>query len=366
MSKDTLIHIVSKSTCSFTHRGKDEKQIQIDYQPEYRVWFEYTESEDLRERMSVLCVYRAVNIKSKFAEELRSIASGEYEQQGVPFTVDVEKKRKQRSEFPSGLSSGAEDRLGQLTSEMKEVAERFVSKLRWRLDLGGRGRVFQAAPKIFWSEDAKTWMTLPSKMFVDFEVRRDFLVDSLSDVLLSDLKLNDLAEPIAHRLFREAWSKRHGDHEAALMQGVVALEVGVKNCIVALLPTAEYLILEMPSPPVAKLLQDFLPTLAEKTKVEAPSLSPSIIESITNMIHQRNLLVHKGKTTVDLSRVIEYLEIIHDLLYFLDFISGNNWALALTSRDFKVWLRNELPHMDFADPLAYPGSTGEPSDAPEP
>lgn len=365
MPDKTQIHIVSKFTCSFSHRQTGSERVQIDYGPQHRLWLEHPESTDSRDHKSVLCVYRVVNIKTKFVEELRSIARGEYKVQGVPFTVDLEKKTKQRLEFPSGLSPGAEDRLGQLTSEMTDVAERFVCKLRWRFGLGGRGRAFPTAPDEFWSEDAKNWITLPTKMFGYPEGHRNLLVGCLSEEIVTELKADDLTEPIAHSLFRDAWSKRHGDHEAALMQAIVALEVGVKNCVVRLLPDAKYLVLEMPSPPVVKLLRDFLPALAETTGAKAPNLPPKIVKAVTNMVHQRNLLVHKGELTVDGYKVAEYLEIVHDLLYFLDFVSGSEWALALTSREFKVWLREELPNANLTDPLTEHESKVEPSDAPE-
>lgn len=365
MSDRTEIHIVSKFTCSFSHRQTESKPLLIVSQPGHRVWFEYSESTDARERKSVLCVYRVVSIKSGFVDELRAIARGGFEQNGVPFTVDLEKKTKQRFEFPSGLSPGAEDRFGQIKTDIKDFAERLVSTLRWRFDLAGPGKAFPTAANVLWSENAKTWVTLPSKMFASPEVRRDIIVDCLTEDILSELRAEHLAEPIAHSLFRDAWFKRHSDHKAALAQGVSALEVGVKNCIVSLLPDAEYLVLEMPSPPVVNLLRDFLPTLIGKTSTNAPNLSANLIKLVSNMVYQRNLVVHKGELTVDGGKVSEYLELIHDLLYFLDFVSGNQWALALTSREFKNWIRQELPNANLGDPLTAHESKGEPSDARE-
>lgn len=49
-------------------------------------------------------------------------------------------------------------------------------------------------------------------------------------------------------------------------------------------------------------------------------------------------------------------------LYLLDFVSGNEWALKLTSKEFKAWLNQELPGTDIADPLAV-ASNAEGSDA---
>ncbi|MCX7424914.1 MAG: hypothetical protein NTW96_04710 [Planctomycetia bacterium] len=244
----------------------------------------------------------------------------------------------------------------------RTYADKIVKNLRWRFDLGSPGKAFPTAPDFLWSEDGKSWTTVPRTMYGHPEVRRDIIATALGTEVISDILSDERSEPIAHGLFRDAWAQRHRDIKAALTQGVSALEVAVKHCIVQLVPDAEYLILEMPSPPVVTLLRDYLPRLLASRHSAVPAISPSYLKLVSNMVHQRNLLIHKGELTVDGEKVTEYLELIHDLLYFLDFVSGNEWALKLTSKEFKAWLNQELPGIDLADPLAI-ASNADSSDA---
>lgn len=361
MHQNSEIYFLGLYVCHFTHRQKQNRRLGIEESDDKKVWIDYTEKTD-GEQLSRLCVQRKVSIKSKCMEALRASIRGELERgEGVEFSVEMEKRRAQRWRFPSGLPSGCDDRLLQLKQEMKRVAERVITNLRWRLDLHGPGKPFSTSD-FLWSEDAISWNQVPTEIHAFPGVRRDIMVDQLDKSIVTTALSEERLEPLAHSLLRDAWSQLRRDFKSALIQGVTALEVGVKHAVVKLLPDAEYLMLEMPSPPVANLLSEFIPQLIRTFRPILPELDADTIKLVRNMVHQRNLLVHKGELTVDEVKTCEYLEIIHDLLYYLDYLSGGDWALSLTSREFKEWIRKFSADVELIDPLSHAYSKeGRPS-----
>lgn len=351
MAEKSTVHFMGRYTCHFVHRQDRDQPLVVKASDKQRVWFEYSKDQDPKQRKSCLCVYHVTTINTSFFEELRKAGQGELAVEGVEFTFDVAKQRGQRLTFPSGLTKGCEDRLSQISSEIQLCADNVITNFRWRLDLAGPGKAF-ANRDFLWSVDGNSWLEVPHIMFMNPYVRRDIVVEKLSKEVVAIALQPQRNEPIAHSLFRDAWNHRWQDNKSALTQGVSALEVGVKHCIIKLVPEVEYLILKMPTPPVVNLLRDFLPGLVAKKSIAVPALDVPTLKSVQNMVHQRNLLVHKGELTVNVDKVTEYLEIIHDILYYLDFVAGNVWALGLTSVDFKNWLTSEMSGLDLMDPLA--------------
>jgi hypothetical protein len=61
-------------------------------------------------------------------------------------------------------------------------------------------------------------------------------------------------EPLGRQLFREAWSQVGTNPRSALVIGVTAAEVGLKRLIATLVPGTDWLMEEIPTPPVGKIL----------------------------------------------------------------------------------------------------------------
>ena len=70
-----------------------------------------------------------------------------------------------------------------------------------------------------------------------------------------------LSEPLTHSLFREAYAQRVTNRRSSLVLAVAAAEVAVKRCATILAPRAAWLLEELPSPPIAQMITDFLPSL---------------------------------------------------------------------------------------------------------
>jgi len=151
-------------------------------------------------------------------------------------------------------------------------------------------------------------------------------------------------EPLGHELFLEAWELRSNNPRSALIIGMSAAEVGLKQCIGKLVPDAGWLANNVPTPPLDKLLSNYLPMLPAKLKIEGRVLKPSkmIRSAIRKGIEARNASVHIGTEPPKLPELKELLLAIRDLLYLLDFYCGFEWALDQIRDEVRQEMVNEF------------------------
>ena len=91
------------------------------------------------------------------------------------------------------------------------------------------------------------------------------ITEILSQVRLSDKLRNDVAqmvaeggtEPLCHELYREAWEERQKNPRNAVVFGIAAAEVSFKQCVSALAPDTRWLLENVPSPPLTKMLSEY-------------------------------------------------------------------------------------------------------------
>ena len=138
-----------------------------------------------------------------------------------------------------------------------------------------------------------------------------------------------VTEPLGHELYREAWHQQHENPRSALILGIAAAEVGFKYYVGALVPEAQWLVENVPSPPLGKMLRKYLPTLPAKLTVQgkAPLLPSAIVKDIEEGVELRNKVAHVGTVALTYERLEEILLAIKDLLWILDYYSGFQWAL---------------------------------------
>ena len=133
-------------------------------------------------------------------------------------------------------------------------------------------------------------------------------------------------EPLGRQLFREAWSQRLANPRSALVIGVAAAEVGLKALIGTLIPAASWLAEEIQTPPLRKMLRDFLPSLpirAKRSDGATISLPRELIRQVDKAAEHRNKVVHRGAPPPGRQELINMLEAISDLLWMCDVYSGS-------------------------------------------
>jgi hypothetical protein len=133
-------------------------------------------------------------------------------------------------------------------------------------------------------------------------------------------------EPIGHELLREAWGLRHDSPRSALVIGVAAAEVGMKQLVAALVPGARSLVEDLPAPPLARMAKHTLPELPIRASVPPDRRCPKAIHQLLDAaVRDRNATVHRG---LEPSRYVHTTLVgIREFLYLLDLYRGHEWAV---------------------------------------
>jgi len=235
---------------------------------------------------------------------------------------------------------------GRISSFLRE----FLRIVRWRNGVYGHHRLIRCAEgELEWSQDGVTWKPARRSIIasVGLELRAVRFKSPLFDQI-SELLLAEDYEPIGHELLREAWNLRHDSPRSALMLGVSALEVGIKAFVSKLVPSSEWLCFEMPAPPVVKMIEEYLPKLPVKLKInDKVFIPPKIIEVLRKAVTKRNRVAHKGTAIHNDESLADILMNIQMTLYFLDYYAGHSWAI------------NNMRDSDINDLIISPATKGD-------
>lgn len=218
--------------------------------------------------------------------------------------------------------------ISQINKELSDACRLIINAVRWRTNtLGPHGPI--STRGLYWSRDNVFWHPAPSSFLT-----RLFISSSsvrISEKAREDINkiiLSKTQEPVHHELFREAWSQRIGNARSSLITGLSALEVAVKSTIGTLIPDTAWLVENIPSPPVTKLLTEYLPRIPVINTIEGKVLPPP--ESIMNLLKKavtiRNRIAHIGGKPPDDETLDQILEAISDTLWLLDYYCGHLWA----------------------------------------
>lgn len=228
--------------------------------------------------------------------------------------------------WPQPFQSFAE----QVQSELSDCARRTITTLRWRTDALGPSRPL-VGDEFQWSRNGETWKLMPVS-HLEVYVSHHLLPRiprSLRDEIL-ELATSDMTEPLGHDLLREAQGQMHGNPRAALVLAIAAVETHVKNCIATLVPDAKWLVSEVQSPPVVRMLKDYLPRLPAKCTIQDRVRPPpqDLMELLKKGVQIRNSIVHGKTYTLKHATLREVLLTVRDVLWLLDYYRGFKWALA--------------------------------------
>jgi hypothetical protein len=144
------------------------------------------------------------------------------------------------------------------------------------------------------------------------------------------------AEPIAHELLREADDNAYPNPRSSLVLAVAAIETGIKAYVSDVAPPATWLALEAPSPPVLRMICEYLPTLPTP-RGQLSGKPPKRIRSlIGGAVEARNKVAHQGRAGPSFKDLDELLVTARDFLYALDFFRGQDWAIEHLSEEARA------------------------------
>jgi hypothetical protein len=226
--------------------------------------------------------------------------------------------------FPPHFS----DFLRKVRMELHETIRNSIQVIRWRLNRRGCHSPFSVVG-MYWSRDGAFWHSCPTSLACRIEALDSPLAISPSDISgLESMIADGHAEPVYHELHREAAEQSGKNLRSAFLLAFSALEVGMKHFISRLEPGASWLAMNSPSPPMVKLITEYIPTLKSKAHGHGlvERLPDSINDDIKKAVTWRNDLAHKGVFNLSEDKLIELLSTIKDLLWYFDYHSGHEWA----------------------------------------
>lgn len=239
------------------------------------------------------------------------------------------------SGFPECFRSFMEN----VSRELHDWSVRTVSVLRWRAHQIGPHYPITTRG-LHWSVDGAFWHPAPATFAGRVRTLGTMRIsERLRAEVENMVRVGDGA-PLHHDLFREAWQQYYENPRSALVIGMAAAELSVKQCISTLVPDAQWLATNLPTPPLRRMLREYLPKLPARCKLDGQVKPPptEVLDTLEKGVTIRNQLSHAGTASPSVEVVEEILRAVQDLLWLMDYYSGAEWALNYLSPDSRAKL----------------------------
>lgn len=242
-----------------------------------------------------------------------------------------------RNLCPSDIGSLLEN----VESELSSKANRILELLRWRQFCVAPVEV-QSHGSLYWKVGEGDYPFAPPKKHINREVT----IQMMKGIHWSNEHSNDLQElweredcmePLGHTLLREASMLALESPRSSILIMTAALETAVKMHISKISSDTAWLMQEIQSPPIFKILRDYIPQIHKKHGNELKfwdNVKPSI-KKVQNLIEVRNKVAHTGKIPNDAESLETYLKVVSDFLYLMDVLDGHVWAKTLVSKELR-------------------------------
>lgn len=225
-------------------------------------------------------------------------------------------------------------------NELGNYIKQTILTIRWRYNIPEQSHNPFASLKQEWSFDGQQWQTMPYSWHVSMN---HFSYLNQSVILHEEVKnlVNEgINEPLAHELFREAWKQIHINPRSSLIVGIASAETGFKNLVSELVPNAKWLISEIQSPPLKRMIKEYLPLLPIKNKIGSRNIlfPEKLVGVLDKGVSQRNNIVHGKNSKIEIGNLVILLNTIQDFLWALDYYRGNTWAVNyISEKTLEEW-----------------------------
>lgn len=221
----------------------------------------------------------------------------------------------------------------QIGVEFQQAIRRAVGLLRWYCGISGpHSPIRRRQGGLFCSLDGSSWDVLSTYAPVSsLELR--YAPEQREFDEVQKLLNKGITEPFCHQLFREAWEQRYANPRSALLLGIASAEVGFKEFVAEFVPNAEWLVENIPSPPLVKMLEEYLPILRPSVGAGAPPIpSRDILGLLRDGVQLRNKVAHYSSREIDSKKLLDILYAVLDVLILLDHHRGFDFSQSYAPR----------------------------------
>jgi hypothetical protein len=187
--------------------------------------------------------------------------------------------------------------------------ERLYKLIRWKYSIG-RDKIAYHSESLFWSLDKAKWREIVRCPPIEHLYATAYSETKFDAVMIKELLEREESEPIFFEILREANSISQQNLESGFVIAVSALEVAVKYLIKNHIPKTEWLMDEIPSPPIQRIITDYFPML-----IPGFQIGKEEENKLKSIVAKRNKIVHVGKVGNDRKKLFEYLDFINEFIF---------------------------------------------------
>ena len=231
----------------------------------------------------------------------------------------------------SKLHSSIQKWAKQISSSILSDLESALSLHAWRHDLPSFELLASAT---YWGSKSRGLRyTMPSPKHVQRITA--YLSDDWAEADKNELWASqEKFRPLQHELYQEAFSLYKTVPRSAVLIGYTALEVGVKKHCQKLRPDNTWILGNIQSPPLPKIIKEYLPLIHDQIdqgKWEKESKQKR--STIHSWMEIRNALAHGGEFNRHNDALRSFLVAVKQFLYLFDVLEGHKWAEAHVGDD---------------------------------
>ncbi len=249
-------------------------------------------------------------------------------------TVTCEREiteRLQQEAISSGQLSIKKGAIRIVHDDMVNHLRRTLRLIRWRANSHGRPNPLRSGlhDGFRWSLDGIKWKAVADCISMKLSLHVHPAWRSEDEQFLEAEASSELDEPLGHELLREAWTNRGANPRSSIVLAVAAAEVGFKQFASKVFPDTAWILESLQSPPLVKMLTELFPWPKLKMQINGKDLTPpeSVATTLKKAVLLRNDIVHGRAENLNGKTVNSVLTAVRDLLYFLDAVQGQPWAL---------------------------------------
>ncbi len=239
------------------------------------------------------------------------------------------------------LPAYAQQLLQEKATEINAITGRVIAALTWRSGALTKRNPILTSGVVEVRGQAASWAEVPDGLAI-LDVAGLSTPVTLSDEMI-ELSRRAMSsghkERTGHELLREARHLVPVSERSALVLAVGAAEIGFKEAVADLVPDATWLVEEIQSPPLEKMVEHYLPLLPKRQPLpQHTQISSRLINDLKTGVLLRNRVVHRGDPSPSRERLLKTITAAEDLLWLLDFLRGEVWALEYVSSETRAEL----------------------------